>query len=92
MRIIEKYRAMIHRLADGALFSPASIAQRPEVAAEDRLRLYLVLKRITFKHGFMENGDGLLHIKGHVPTPGWYGRRWKIAEASENDRRNGNKG
>lgn len=92
MLIIEKYRAMIQSLADDALFSPASIAQRSEVTAEDRLRLYLMLKRITSLHGFMEKGDGLLFIKGHAPTPGWYGRRWKKVEALESDRRNRNKG
>ena len=88
MQIIEKYRIIIHHLADDALFSAASIAQGSEVAAEDRFRLYQALKRITFLHEFMVEGDGLLYIDGHVPTPGWYGRRWKKAEASDNHCRN----
>lgn len=85
-----KYRVIIKRLEEDDLYTPATIAAFSERIgiikdidpAQKRLtrqRIRIALGRFSNNHGFPDEGDGMVTIKGQSPTPGWFGWRWKAA-------------
>ena len=82
-----KYRFVITSLEPDSLYTPASIAQ---FAVEENLlpgntfrekklnyqRIRITLGRLSNNRYFPDEGDGLVHLKGQPPYPGWFGWRW----------------
>ena len=85
-----KYRAVLDRLDDAVLYTPASISAFAERMgfikgrASDwrrlqRQRIRIALGRFSNNHDFPDEGDGMVVLRGQSPTPGWFGWRWKRA-------------
>lgn len=85
-----KYKGIIERLEEDDLYTPATIAAfaekigfvKDQDQAQKRLakqRIRIALGRFSNNHGFPDEGDGMVTIKGQSPTPGWFGWRWKAA-------------
>ena len=85
-----KYRKLIERLEEDELYTPATIAMFADELGFirdgdekskrlDHQRIRIALGRFSNNHGFPDEGDGMVTIKGQSPTPGWFGWRWKAA-------------
>ena len=83
-----KYKNLIELLEDDVLYTPSTIAAMAEAsgmlevseASDKRLakqRIRITLGRFSNNHGFPDEGDGMVTVKGQAPTPGWFGWRWK---------------
>jgi len=84
-----KYRALLDILEDEKIYSPATIARlgeelglvetevpHPELM-DQRVLIRHTLARYRVNHGFPEEGDGHVRIRGQGTSAGWTGERWK---------------
>ncbi len=85
-----KYKRLIERLQDDELYSPATIAAFAEeqgltnaggvqAIRLEKQRIRIALGRFSNNHGFPDEGDGMVTVRGQPPTPGWFGWRWKVS-------------
>lgn len=85
-----KYKKIIETLDKNSLFTPATIANFAEEKGllegtnlrERRLekqRIRIALGRFSNNHGFPDEGDGMVTLRGQAPTPAWFGWRWKAS-------------
>ncbi len=85
------YRAYITALEDDTVYTPAAIVNNgeehglipPNLQGTQRKKLRVKIRhtmvRFSKNHGFPEEGDGWVNLKGQPPMRGWYGWRWKEA-------------
>ena len=84
-----KYAQVLLKLDPDELYTPASIVHFAvekgllEIVEDYRInriirqRMRIALGRFSNNHGFPDEGDGSVTIKGQSPTPGWFGWRWQ---------------
>ncbi|MDJ0836234.1 MAG: hypothetical protein QNK37_06925 [Acidobacteriota bacterium] len=79
-----KYAHIIQALDEYELYSPATIARFAEangllpIVEHASQRVKVAMGRLRSYHSFPKGGDGLIHLPGQCPKPGWYGWRWKL--------------
>ena len=57
------------------LLAPFLLRDENRTTVKQRIRI--AMGRIRTREQFPADGDGVVTYKGHAPTPGWSGRRWK---------------
>lgn len=83
-----KYDNLVKALEDNKIYTPSTIAnfadennwvdaRDPEVRRLELQRIRIAMGRYSNNHGFPDDGDGTVTVRGQPPTPGWYGWRWK---------------
>ncbi len=93
-----KYDNLIKALEDNKIYTPSTIASfadendwvdvlDPEDRRLELQRIRIAMGRFSNSHGFPDNGDGMITVRGQPPTPGWYGWRWKSARKKTRPRR-----
>lgn len=85
-----KYIVILRRLDDDTLYTASTVAtfakeqgllylftdeQINEREVQNRIRLAMV--RLSNRHKFPDEGDGIVTVDGQAPVSGWYGWRWR---------------
>jgi hypothetical protein len=85
-----KYKYILYELDEHTAYTPASIALFAEengllrsrgrdAQRIEKNRIRIAMGRFSNNHGFPDEGDSIVFVRGRAPCPGWFGWRWREA-------------